>query len=91
MRLRPIDAPNDGSRRIRELLKRLTSGQIAQKLLCDISTVCRYAQGRRSPERAVRQRCDEIYGIPIGSWEEPNALSLATSGQPRQESANTVQ
>lgn len=69
--LRPDDAPNEGARRLRELLRTRTFGQIARKLGCDLSGVRRWAVGTWNPDRRMRERLWEEFAIAVEVWDEP--------------------
>jgi len=81
--LLPRDATNEGSRRLRELLRRHTFAALARRLLCDEGTVRRMAHGRGKPSRLLRCRGAEVYGIPEGAWDDPPSRDVyATEEEP---------
>ena len=69
--LRADDAPTEGARRLREMLRTKTLAQLARKTACDLSAVRRWAVGERTPSGAFRERLHDALGIPEQAWEIP--------------------
>lgn len=69
--LAAIEAPNDGVRHLRELLRFRAAAQVALRLGCDATAVRRWAKGDRTPGPAWRDRLSNVFGIPSRAWEEP--------------------
>jgi ribosome-binding protein aMBF1 (putative translation factor) len=67
--LRARDAPNDGVRRLRELVRFQSAAQLAKKLGCDSTAVRRWARATRTPEPEWRDIMRKQLGIPLASWE----------------------
>jgi ribosome-binding protein aMBF1 (putative translation factor) len=85
-RLNPLEAPNDGARRLRERLRRWrgqawSNVEIAKMLSLDPSGsgVARWANGDRRPDRIMREKLEEELEIPFSSWDEPNELEPSTT------------
>lgn len=72
--LRPVDAKNDGVRRLREVLLRTTQAELARRLRAVPNTLGQWVRGERSPEPAMRTRLHEVLQIPVFAWDLPNAL-----------------
>jgi hypothetical protein len=73
MQLDPRDATNDGSRRLREILRRRTFAAVALDLLCDEGAVRRWAHEKGKPCAILRTRAHEhaTIAIPFSAWDEP--------------------
>lgn len=71
--LLPSEATNDGVRLLRELLLRMTAGQIAKLVACDESAIRRYAREERDPHPNMRERFDSKLAIPLLAWSRPPA------------------
>lgn len=67
--LRASESPNDGVRRLRELLRYQSAARLAMRLGCDSTAVRRWARGARTPSPAWRERLYDVLGIPVESWE----------------------
>lgn len=67
--LRAKDAPNDGVRRLRELLRYQSAAQLAERLGCDHTAVRRWSRAARTPEPTWRDRMFDVLGIPVEAWE----------------------
>jgi hypothetical protein len=81
--LLPRDARTEGSRRIREELRRQTFAAIARRLRCDEGTVRRLATEAGRPSLVLRARAADILGIPEHAWDEPPfAADVYSSGEP---------
>jgi len=63
------NAPNDGVRLLRELLRTRSLDQIARPLGCRRTSVHGWARGAHLPTPAWRERLEKIWGIPVASWE----------------------
>ena len=77
------EATNDGSRALRELLRRLTFGQLAKRLTCTPSTVRKWAKELRMPTAAWRERMFLLLDIPLGAWERFTGVSAAITRMER--------
>jgi hypothetical protein len=71
--LLPAEATTEGSRRLRELLRKQTCAAIARKLRCDESAVRFYAREARTPDLVMRARIREVLGWDEAIWEAPPA------------------
>jgi transcriptional regulator with XRE-family HTH domain len=67
--LRAKDAPNDGVRRLRELLRFQSAAQVATRLACDATAIRRWSRGDRTPTPESRSAMQEKLGIPVEAWE----------------------
>lgn len=72
--MRPNSAPNDGARRLREVLLRRTQRSVALTAKIGANTIGQYARGDRRPEPDNRAQLEIHFGIPPTSWDEPNVL-----------------
>lgn len=78
--LLPATATNEGSRRIRELLRKHTFGWIARKLTCDEKTVRAWAREDAKPSLIMRARAHERLAIDECAWDErPRSDAYSTS------------
>lgn len=66
--LLPHAATNEGSRRLRLLLRRHSFGAIARFLRCDESSVRAWAKERAKPSLAMRGACERTAQINIAEW-----------------------
>lgn len=69
--LAPAEATNEGSRRLRELLKKQSFGALARRLRCVGGTVRFWAREERKPNLVMRDRIEIVLGIPAAAWDEP--------------------
>lgn len=67
--LRAKDAPNDGVRRLREMLRWQSAAQLARKIGCDATAVRRWARALRTPTPEWRVILQTALGIPLEAWE----------------------
>lgn len=74
--LSPAAATNDGSRRLRELLRQQSFGGLARRLRCDERAVRWWAREEFKPSRLMRARLLEVLAIPEDAWD------LAPSSDP---------
>lgn len=85
--LAPEDAPNDGARRLREMLVRKTQSELA--VICDASgefvtsvapgAIGAWARGDRRPIRELRVAMERAWGIRAAAWFEANSLAPSSS------------
>ncbi len=75
--LAPHEATTEGSRRLRELLRRQTFDAVARTLGCDLRTVRLWALEKAKPSRLLRTRVDESLKIPGDAWDDPPSESEA--------------
>ena len=69
--LAPCDATNEGTRRLRELLRRQTFGAISRRLKCNERSVRHWAREEAKPGLLLRARVEEVLGIPAAAWDQP--------------------
>lgn len=67
--LRAEDAPNDGVKRLREVLRRISATIVGRKIDRSPATVRRWARAKRTPDAASRDLMEQNLGIPSGAWE----------------------
>lgn len=79
--LRPADATNDGSRRVRELLRRRTFGAIAKQLRCDERAVRMWAREDTKPSLVLRARIEDVFAIPASAWDEEPTPDVYAAGK----------
>lgn len=80
--LRPSDATNEGSRRIRELLRRTSYGAIARKLRVDERAVRLWAREERVPNAIMRERWRDVYAWEPDIWDAPPARDSYVGSEP---------
>ncbi|MDX6479495.1 MAG: hypothetical protein QOG85_5 [Gaiellaceae bacterium] len=73
--LRAIEAPNDGVRRLRELLRFQSAAQLALRIGSDPTAVRRWAHAKRTPTPQWRQQMETVLKIPVYAWEDDDALT----------------
>jgi transcriptional regulator with XRE-family HTH domain len=78
----PHEAPNEGARILRELLRRQTFAAIARRLRCDESAVRAWARGTGKPSHLLRARAADVLAIPERSWDEPRSSDLYAGSEP---------
>lgn len=66
---RAEDAPNDGVKRLREVLRRLSATIVARRIDRTAATVRRWASATRTPDPDSRDKMEQNLGIPSGAWE----------------------
>lgn len=67
----PEKATNEGSRRLRVLLRKHPFAAIARRLRCDESTIRRMARENGKPSLHIRARARDVLGISESAWDEP--------------------
>jgi len=67
--LSPETAPNEGARKLCEILGRMTFTAVARRLACDPSGVRRWALGEWKPDRRSRVTLRDKLGISTTSWD----------------------
>src|SRR5688572_25601704 len=80
--LLPRDATNEGSRRLRELLRKHTYAALARRLRCDEGTVRRVARELGKPGLLLRARAYEVLGITEPSWDEAPSSDVYAGEEP---------
>lgn len=79
--LRPSDATNEGSRRLREILRRRTCGAIARLLRCDERAVRMWAREEAKPSRLLRVRAEDVLDIPAHAWDDAPGSDVYGAGK----------
>lgn len=82
--LLPHAATNEGSRRLRLLLRRLSFGAIARYLRCDESAVRAWAKEKSKPSltfRGAAERTPQI-AIPEWTWDDPPIDDIYAGAEP---------
>lgn len=85
--LLPADATNEGSRLLRELLRRMSIGALAKKLTCDEKTVRMWAQEKGKPSLLMRVRIWERRAalrveIRERAWDDPPSADAYSTADP---------
>lgn len=80
--LLPRDATNEGSRLLRELLRRKTFGAIARRLRCDERSVRSWAREEAKPGLVLRARAGELLEIADAAWDEPPSSDVYAAEDP---------
>lgn len=76
------DATSEGSRQLRELLRKQTFGSLARRLRCDERSVRWWASERFKPSRLMRARMFEVVAIPEDAWDVPPSSDLYAGEDP---------
>jgi hypothetical protein len=79
--LPPEEAKSEGSRLLREILRRQTFGAIARRCRCDEGAIRHYARDERKPNIVMRDRMVQQLGIAFESWDEPASKDLYAVGE----------
>lgn len=80
--LLPEDATNEGSRRLRKLLRRHSFAAIGRRLRCDERTVRRLAREEGKPSLLIRARGREVLGISELAWDEAPWSDIYAGSEP---------
>lgn len=79
--LSPADATNEGSRQLREMIRKQTYGALARRLRCDERAVRWWASERFKPSLVMRSRLAEL-GIAETAWDAPRSADIYAAGDP---------
>lgn len=78
----PVDATNEGSRQLRELLRKSTFGALARRLRCDERSVRWWASEKFKPARVMRARMKDVLSIPEDAWDDKPSSDVYAGEDP---------
>jgi transcriptional regulator with XRE-family HTH domain len=81
-----VAAPqSEGQRRLRAVVEADGYPAVATKLGANKGTVHRWVNGERQPSAEVRQRLEDVLGIPLASWGQSAGVAPARPVQAAQD------
>lgn len=80
--LLPSEATTEGSRLLREQLRKHTAASLARRLRCDEKSVRAWAREEVKPSLVMRTKLSTVLGIREEAWDEPPASDVYTGSEP---------